>query len=244
VSDSSAADTDGGRHSDESPTAGVRPAREFRYVEEFVRYQLSQSLGGVRGMVEAALPFVAFTIAWAIGRTLYPALGAALGVAVVLGLVRLAQRQSLRYVITAVVPTAIAAFVATRTGRAEDVFLPGILYNGALALLSLFTVAVRHPLVGFVIGAAVGEPTSWTQDRGLVRMTSKLTLVLAVPYVLRFVIQLPLFLAGQVVWLGVAKVVLGWPLLIAALAVIGLLLSKGKTPMEDSALVQGPAEPT
>jgi Protein of unknown function (DUF3159) len=70
-----------------------------------------------------------------------------------------------------------------------------------------------------------------------VAMTSKLTLVLAVPYVTRFVIQLPLFLAGQVVWLGIAKVVLGWPMLIAALTVIGLMLSKGKTPMEDSPLI-------
>jgi len=69
-----------------------------------------------------------------------------------------------------------------------------------------------------------------------VKMTSKLTLVLAVPYLTRFVIQLPLFLAGQVILLGVAKVVLGWPMLIAALAVIGLMLSKGKTPIEDSAL--------
>jgi hypothetical protein len=67
-------------------------------------------------------------------------------------------------------------------------------------------------------------------------MTSKLTLVLAVPYVTRFVIQLPLFLAGEVVWLGVAKVVLGWPLLIAALTVIGLMLSKGQTPLEGSPL--------
>ena len=67
-------------------------------------------------------------------------------------------------------------------------------------------------------------------------MTSKLTLVLAVPYVTRFVIQMPLFLAGEVVWLGVAKVVLGWPLLIAALTVMGLMLSKGRTPMEDSPL--------
>jgi hypothetical protein len=240
VSDSSAAaDTEGGRRYRKSRTVdALRPPAEFRYVEEFVRHQLAQSLGGVRGMVEAALPFVAFTVAWVIGHTLYPALGAALGVAVVLGLVRLVQRQSLRYVVTAVFPTAIAAFVATRTGRAEDVFLPGILYNGALALLSLFTIAVRYPLVGFVIGGAVGEPTDWAKDRGLVRMTSKLTLVLAVPYVLRFVIQLPLFLAHQVVWLGVSKVVLGWPLLIAALAVIGLLLSKGKTPIEDSALAQ------
>jgi Protein of unknown function (DUF3159) len=245
VSDSSAAtDTEGEDRYRESPTVVARrPPAEFRYVEEFVRHQLAQSLGGVRGMVEAALPFVAFTVTWVIGHALYPALGAALGVAVVLGLVRLVQRQSLRYVLSAVFPTAIGAFVATRTGRAEDVFLPGILYNGALALLSLFTVAVRYPLVGFVLGAAVGEPTSWARDRGLVRMTSKLTLVLAASYVLRFVIQLPLFLTGQVVWLGVAKVVLGWPLLLAALAVIGLLLSKGKTPIEHSGLDGGSPSP-
>jgi hypothetical protein len=220
---------------------GIAGPGEFRYVEEFVRHQLAQSLGGVRGMIESALPFVAFTIAWVIGDRLYPALGAALGVAVLLGLVRLFQRQSLRYVLTAVIPTAIAALVATRTGRAEDVFLPGILYNGALAVLSLVTVAVRRPLVGFLIGAAVGDPTGWYADRGLVRMTTKLTLVLAVPYVARFVVQLPLFLAGEVVWLGVAKVALGWPLLIAALAVMGLMLSKGKTPMEDSALTRADA---
>jgi Protein of unknown function (DUF3159) len=114
--------------------------------------------------------------------------------------------------------------------------LPGILYNGALAVISLATVAIHRPLVGFIIGAAVGDPTGWAKDRGLVKMTSKLTLVLAVPYITRFVVQLPLFLAGHVVLLGVAKVVLGWPLLIAALSVMGLMLSKGKTPMEDSAL--------
>jgi hypothetical protein len=222
---------------DSSATAdGVRPTGEFRYVEEFVRHELSQSLGGPRGMVEAALPFVAFTVAWMISRELYPALGAAVASAVVLAVLRLVQRQSMRYVATAVLPTAIAAIIALRTGRAEDVFLPGILYNGALALLSLFTIAVRRPLVGFIIGAAVGDPTGWAQDRGLVRMTTKLTLVLAVPYLLRFAIQLPLFLAGQVVLLGIAKVVLGWPLLIAALAVMGLMLSKGKTPIEESVL--------
>jgi uncharacterized membrane protein YjgN (DUF898 family) len=212
--------------------------QSFRYVEDFVRYQLSSSLGGARGMIESALPFVAFTVAWLIGRQLYPALGAALVTALILAVIRLVQRQSLRFVAQAIVPTAIAAFVASRTGRAEDVFLPGILYNGALAVLSLFTIAIRWPLVGFLLGAAIGDPTGWAKDRGLVKMSTKLTAVLAVPYVTRFVIQMPLFLSGQVVLLGISKVVLGWPLLIAALFVIGLMLSKGKTPMEDSSLAR------
>jgi hypothetical protein len=213
--------------------AADRDARpQFRYVEELVRYELGRTLGGPRGMVEAALPFVGFTVAWVASRALYPSLGVAVGVALVLAVVRLAQRSSLKYVAQAVIPTAIAALIATRTGRAEDVFLPGILYNGALAVVSLLTVAIRRPLVGFVIGAALEDPTGWIRDRSLVRMSTRLTLVLAVPYVLRFVVQLPLFLAGQVVWLGVAKVVLGWPLLVAALFVIGLLLSRGRTPLE------------
>ena len=190
-------------------------------------------------MFESALPFVAFTVAWLIGRQLYPALGAALVTALILAVIRLVQRQSLRFVAQAVVPTAIAAFVASRTGRAEDVFLPGILYNGALAILSLFTIAIRWPLVGLLLGAAIGDPTGWAKDRGLVKMSTKLTAVLAVPYVARFVIQMPLFLSDKVVLLGISKVVLGWPLLIAALFVIGLMLSKGKTPMEDSSLARG-----
>jgi hypothetical protein len=220
---------------DDAPSAAAETP-QFRYVEEFVRYQLSQSLGGARGMIESALPFIAFTIAWVITRQLYPAVAAAVVTALLLAVIRLIQRQSIKYVVQAVIPTAIAVLIATRTGRAQDVFLPGILYNGALAVLSIVTVAIRKPLVGFIIGAAVGDPTGWTRDSGLVKMTSKLTLVLAVPYVARFVIQLPLFLAGQVVLLGIAKVILGWPLLIAALTVIGLMLSKGQTPMENSAL--------
>jgi hypothetical protein len=220
---------------DDAPSAPAETP-QFRYVEEFVRYQLSQSLGGARGMIESALPFIAFTIAWVITRQLYPAIAAAVVTAMLLAVIRLIQRQSIKYVVQAVIPTAIAVLIATRTGRAQDVFLPGIIYNGALAVLSIMTVAIRKPLVGFIIGAAVGDPTGWTRDSGLVKMTSKLTLVLAVPYVARFVIQLPLFLAGQVVLLGIAKVILGWPLLIAALTVIGLMLSKGQTPMENSAL--------
>jgi len=224
---------------DDVPSRTAEPP-QFRYVEEFVRHQLSQSLGGARGMIESALPFIAFTLAWVITRQLYPAIAAAIATALLLALIRMIQRQSIKYVVQAVIPTAIAVLIATRTGRAQDVFLPGILYNGALAVLSLVTVAIRRPLVGFIIGAAVGDPTGWTKDRALVKMTSKLTLVLAVPYVTRFLIQLPLFLAGQVVLLGVAKVVLGWPMLIAALTVIGLMLSKGKTPMEDSPLASWP----
>ena len=224
------------------PRERPRPRRslEFRYVEEFVRYQLRNPSAASRdGRGGAAVRRLHRRLG---GRPqLYPALGAAVGVAVLLGVIRLVQRQSLKYVATAIIPTAIAAFVATRTGRAEDVFLPGHPLQRRAGGAVVVHRADPRPLVGFVIGAAVGDPTGWAKDRGLVRMTSKLTWCWPSRTSLRFVVQLPLFLAGQVVWLGVAKVVLGWPLLIAALAVIGLLLSKGRTPMEESGLAYRPA---
>ena len=40
-----------------------------------------------------------------------------------------------------------------------------------------------------------------------------------------------------------AKVALGWPLLLAALFVIGLLLSRGRTPIEDARPVQATSSP-
>lgn len=221
------------------PTASAATGpRQFRYVEEWVRHEVGQALGGPRGMIEGALPFVAFTLTWVFGQDLLRAIIAAVAVAVVLAVARLVQRQPIRYVLQAVVPTVVAVVVAARTGRAEDAFVPGILYNAALAAVAIITIAVRRPLFGFVIGAALGDALSWAGDKGLVRMMSKLTAVMAASYTIRVVVQLPLYLADQVLLLGIAKVALGWPLLIAALAVIGLLLSRGRTPIEDSPLAQ------
>jgi hypothetical protein len=49
--------------------------------------------------------------------------------------------------------------------------------------------------------------------------------------VIRLAVQVPLYLAGEVGWLGVSRVVLGWPLYAAALAVAGVILLRGETPL-------------
>ena len=99
------------------------------------------------------------------------------------------QRQTPRFVLSAVVATAIAAFFALRSGRAEDAFLPGILYSAAWGAGALVSVVVRWPLVGFVVGAGdpsmADDPFAWRRDRGLVRLCQRLTLVLVGLYALR-----------------------------------------------------------
>ena len=64
----------------------------------------------------------------------------------------------------------------------------------------------------------------------MVAVCSRLTLVLVALYAMRVAIMVPLYLAGNIAALGVAKIVLGWPLWIAAVAVMGLLLVRGSRP--------------
>ncbi len=46
-------------------------------VEEVVRHRLAEGVGGVRGSVEAALPTVAFVVAWSATHDVRTSLGAA-----------------------------------------------------------------------------------------------------------------------------------------------------------------------
>jgi len=78
----------------------------------------------------------------------------------------------------------------------------------------------------------MGDATAWRQDRQLVRLCSRLTLVLAVPCVARVLVQYPLYLADAIGWLATAKIFMGWPLQVAALAVMAILLGRNHTPIE------------
>jgi hypothetical protein len=205
-------------------------------VEEVIRHRLSTALGGWRGSLETALPTVAFVVLWIARGDLVPALVAAGAVTVVLAIVRLAQRQSLQFVLQAVLPTVIAAVFALRSGKAEDAFRPGIIWNSVMGAVAVVSVATRWPLVGFMVGAGdpdlADDPLGWHRDKGVVRVCQRLTLVLVATFATRLAVMVPLYLAGEVAWLGGAKVVLGWPLWLGAVAVMGVMLVRGHTPQQ------------
>lgn len=204
-------------------------------VESLIRERLSAALGGARGSFEAALPTVAFVGAWTWRHDVKIAVIASAVIVLVLLLVRLVARQTPRYVLSAIVATAIAAFFALRSGRPEAAFLPGILTSAAWGAGSLLSVVVRWPLVGFIVATGdpqmVQDPTAWRRDRGLVTVCQRLTMVLVALYAVRVVVMYPLYLAGQVTLLGIAKIALGWPAYLCAVAVMGWLLVRGKTPL-------------
>lgn len=200
-------------------------------VEDVVRAQLSQALGGRRGMLEGALPTLGFTLTYVPTHDLRLALGVGIGLALTLLAVRLVQREPVQFVVNSLVGIGVAALFASRSGKAEDVFLPGIIYNAVYAVVLTLSVLLRWPLVGVMIGSLTGDPTGWRSDPGVVRLCSRLTWLLVLPCAVRVAVQLPLYQAGEVGWLGVSKIVLGWPLQVAALAAMVLVLARGRTPL-------------
>jgi hypothetical protein len=201
-------------------------------VEEALREQLSKALGGVRGVVEAAVPTAGFTVAYLLSHQLKPSLIIGIGSALVLLAARVVQKSTPQFVLNSLVGIAIAAFFALRSGKAQDAFLPGILYNAGYAVAMLISILTRWPVVGFMIGAVTThDPFAWRRDPAIVRLCSRLTWFLLIPCLVRVAVQWPLYLAGQVGWLGATKIALGWPLQVAGLAAMVWVLARGRTPM-------------
>jgi hypothetical protein len=200
-------------------------------------------------MIEAAVPTAVFTLLFLTTHELKVALAVSVGCAVVLLVLRIVQRSTTQFVWNALFGIGIGAFFAYRSARgggdANDqalaYFLPGVLYNAAYSIFMIVSIAVRWPLIGFLVGSVTGDPTAWHADKAVVRLCSRLTWLLALPCAVRVAVQAPIYLAGKNGWwdedsavaaLGAAKLAMGWPLQIAALTAMLWLLSRNRSPVE------------
>lgn len=211
-------------------------------VEALVRSQLSKALGGKRGMVEAAMPTLTFTLSYVIASDLRLSIVLGVAAALLLGVVRLVQRSSVQYVVTSLFGIGIAAVFAMRSGNAADAFLPGIIYNAVYAVVLSLSVLVRWPMIGLMIGPFIGNKedfTSWRANPAVVTLASRLTWLLVLPCVVRVLVQYPLWMADTYGWadtfglLGLSKIAMGWPLQVAAFAGMVWVLARGRTPLGD-----------
>ena len=225
----------------------TRPVAE-ETVEAVVRAQLANALGGRRGMLEAAVPTILFTVTFITTKELEGSLVVSVAAAMVLLVVRLVQRSTVQFVLNSLFGIGIGAFFAWRSAQgggdendqALAYFLPGIIYNAVYAVGISLSIIARWPIVGFMVGSVAGDPTAWHRDPQIVRLCSHLSWMLVLPCVIRVAVQLPLYLAGRsaamdpeaaVAALGFSKILMGWPLQLAALAAMVWLLARNRTPV-------------
>ncbi|MEU6643120.1 DUF3159 domain-containing protein [Saccharomonospora sp. NPDC046836] len=202
----------------ESATGETTPARE----------SLASLLGGRKGALDASLPPAAFVVGWLVSGSSI-GWGAATAIALSAGVCafRLLRGDKARAVVVSLAAVVVAALIALYTGRAEDFFLIQLLTNVASALAWAASIVVRWPLLGVVVGFALGQKTRWRADPDLLRAYSRASWVwVFLQYTLRVLVYGSLWWAGEVLALGVARTVLSWPLIALTLAVSGWVLHR------------------
>lgn len=217
-------------------------------VEALVRRRLADSLGGRRGLAEAMVPGLAFTLVWLIGHDLQVAVGASAVVAVAFLVARLVQRQTTQYTVNAIIGVALGwVFVrwAENAGGSESdqalaFFLPGLVISSTFTVLYVGSCLIGWPVVGFALGNATEDPFAWHEDAQVVRLCSRLTYVLAAPGAIGVLLQGPVWLLGwrEVIDPDVAVGIitglrfgLAWVLRLGAASMLVWLLGRNATPL-------------
>lgn len=189
------------------------------------RLDLLEALGGPRGIADSSLPALAFVLAYSLdGNRVGLAAWIAVGLGALIAVVRMVRREPLRFAFAGFAGVALAAFVAGRTGRAEDFFLPGLLLNAGYAGAYLLSIAVRWPLLGVILGPLTGEGMSWRRDPERQRLYTRASWIWVGVFSLRLAVQLPLYLAGAVLALGIARTAMGLPIFLIAIWLSYLVL--------------------
>lgn len=180
--------------------------------EPFDGRALLRTMGGVRGILEAVVPGIAFVLLYTITADLVLSLAASVGLALAFTVARVLGRTPVIQAVGGLLGVVVSAALALFTGRAVDNFVPGLITNLAYGLVFLISVLVRWPLIGVAAGYLMGDGTAWRNDRRKRRLFAVLTLAWAGLFLLRLAVQYPLFLAEDTTALGTWKLVLGLPL--------------------------------
>ncbi|MDH6246774.1 hypothetical protein M2432_004432 [Mycobacterium sp. OTB74] len=185
-------------------------------------HALLEQMGGVSGLIYSSLPVIVFVpVSSFYGLT--AAICAALAVAALILVWRLARRESVQPAVSGFIGVGISALIAYVVGASKGYFLLGIWSSLAYAGLFLVSVLVRRPLVGYGWSWVTGHGHTWRDVRRAVLAFDVATVVWVLVFGARFLVQNHLYAHDQTRWLGVARIAMGWPL--TAVAAVATLLA-------------------
>ncbi len=190
-----------------SPFATVTPGQEPTARDVWA------ALGGRRGVIESVLPGIGFLVVYTATQSLLWSVSAPIALSLALIVARLIQRSPIQPAVVGLAGVVASAAVAVLSGRPENNFVLGLWVNAVYFAAVLISLLARRPLVGLVVGVLLGDK-NWRDDRAKFVMASWATVIWAIMFGLRLLVQVPLYLAGEeaVGTLATAKLAMGIPL--------------------------------
>lgn len=184
---------------------------------------LWKAVGQTRGVVEALIPGIGFLSVYTLTQNLVWSVAAPVGLAALFILARMVQRSPVMPALAGLVGVGASAGVALFSGRPEDNFLLGFVVNSLWVVGLVVSLILRRPLVGIVAGILTSDAT-WREDSATRRVATSATWLWVGVFGSRLAVQLPLYFAGDVQAVAVAKLVMGIPLYASALWFTWLLM--------------------
>jgi len=197
--------------------------------------QVMARLGGVSGLIYSSLPVVVFVAASGLWGLL-PAIGAALGVALLLLVWRVVRRGPIQPAVSGFVGVLVCALIAYALGESKGYFLLGIWMSLVWAAIFAVSVLIRRPVVGYLWSWVGAHDRGWRHVRRAVYAFDLATLTWVLVFGARFVVQGLLYDAGRTGWLGVARITMGWPLTAGAAVVTYLAIKAAQRALQSVAV--------
>jgi hypothetical protein len=144
-----------------------------------------EAMGGVRGLVDSALPATAFVLTRVITDSLNTSIVVALAVGLGLLGLRTRRGEPLTQVWSGFFGLVVAVLFARATGTGEGFFLPGIITTGLTGVGFLVSMLVGRPAVGLVLAAFDEKYAGWRQHPGMFRACMLATGVWTVTFFIR-----------------------------------------------------------
>lgn len=192
-----------------------------------------KAFGGIRGMIDMTLPGLVFILTFNITHHVATAAWAALALSGIFVVLRLLRRETIQHAFGGVFGVAIGAWISMKTGKAENFYLPGLLYNVGYCIVLAVSAMVRWPVIGVTLGPVTGEMFTWrTQNPGRLAAYTKATWAWVLIMGVKPVILFPLYFTGNVTLLGWLKVALGIPPMLLAMYVTWRILLTAPPPIK------------
>lgn len=173
---------------------------------------LLAAAGGIRGIAESVFPGLVFLVVFTLTGNLPWSLGGSVAVAAVFLVARLVQGTPLTQALAGIAGVGLSAFLALKTGKAENFYTIGFFTNAAYIAAMALSIAVRWPVLGLLFGYARNEGVQWRKKRERLRAYSVATWIIVVVMAARLAVQLPLYFAGAIDALGAMRLLMGVPL--------------------------------
>ncbi|MGB7594270.1 MAG: DUF3159 domain-containing protein [Erysipelotrichaceae bacterium] len=134
-------------------------------------------------------------------------------------ILRYFKKQTLAYALGGMIGTSLTVLYAFISANAANYFIPGIVSNLFVLLLSIFTLIIDKPLAAFVSHLTRGWKLEWFWRKDIKPAYREVTWMWTAFFLMRSFIQITLFMQKSVDALVWANTLMGLPFTIAILVI-------------------------